>query len=478
MNTTNRWWRLEIILLLIVIVLLIFVLGVVCRHHHGGHPPPTSSRRDTIPWTSWNILFKQGTTAAERVVKTTELKNSIEKYLADNGLDTSRSHVGFLAHFCPCDSNLQNLDIQIINESGNPVTPPPPTGYQPPPQGLGGSVYVSAANIPVDIPEKNNDSALFAQTSLNDSFMVGYSSTPQSPSDPVLAVIDTGLDSTEFFPAFRASGVSSLVWKDPSLKPTLYNTLIGSDPGRLTDDETGFKHGTSVTYIALSAAFPQYPRIMVLKALDAKGSGSIFTVSCAMSYALQHKVSAINASLGYQGLVDPILQSYFAQGNAMKIPMVVAVGNDPTKNHDQKLVCSDTINHTDSLAPPDLFYPAAFSSTMHYVISVTGVNRDTLPCHFQKFSNKEVYTGVLVDHPGGSCCSYFIPYLNRGSFVEGSSFVTPVISAKLMIGKAAVGTNVNGVPLPFDPRVYMNSFPKSRKLAPYIESGRYTTWSY
>jgi hypothetical protein len=477
MNTTKRWWRLEIILLLIVIVLLIFVLGVVCRHHHGGHRPP-SGPVDSIPWTTWNILFKQGTTAAERAVKTTELKNSIEKYLADNGLDTSRSHVSFVAHFCPCDSNLQNLDVQIINESGDPVTPPPPTGYKPPTQGLGGSVYVSAVNIPVSIPEKNNDTALFAQTGLNDSFMVGYTSKPQSSADPVLAVIDTGLDSTEFFPAFRASGVSSLVWKDPSHRPTLYNTLIGSDPGRLTDDETGFKHGTSVTYIALSAVFPQYPRIMVLKALDAKGSGSIFTVSCAMSYALQHKVTAINASLGYQGLVDPILQHYFEKGNAMKIPMVVAAGNDPSKNHDPNLVCSDQVNQADSLVPPDLFYPAAFSSTMNYVISVTGVNSDTLPCHFQKFSNQEVYTGVLVDHPGGSCCSYFIPYLDRGSFVEGSSFVTPVISGKLMIGKAAVGTSPNGSPLPFDPRIYMNSFPQSPKLIPYIESGRYTIWTY
>src|SRR6185295_9672097 len=94
---------------------------------------------------------------------------------------------------------------------------------------------------------------------------------------------------------------------------TLTNFLPGQETRGFFDDHIK-KHGTAVTAIALRAleTANAYPRIMILKALDSNKTGSVFSVSCALSYAAQNNVTVINASLGYysQGPVDPILQKY------------------------------------------------------------------------------------------------------------------------------------------------------------------------
>ena len=471
MSSTKRGPRLEVLLLFIIIILLIVILGIICKCPCRKCPPV--NKADTISWGSWNILFKKTTTANIREEVTERLKDTLANYLVNDGLDTSQVHISFHAYFCPCDSFLVNVDVKLINESGNPVTPPTPVKPVPSTGGLGGDVFAALANKGLFIPEFDSATHVPTHNNPSDTNFIRYPSPPpQRDEDPVLAVIDTGLDSLQFIGRPR-SELSALVWKDLSGAPTLYNFLIGADPGQLTDDEIEFKHGTSVTYVALKGYGGAAPRIMVLKALDGSGKGSSFTVSCAMSYALQHKAGVINASLGYQGPEDPIMKHYFSMADSLKIPVIVAAGNDPSHPHHSNLICTDDINHADSLTDSNVFYPAGFGLQMNYVISVTGVNTDTLPCYYQNFSPRQVYVGVMNTGAGlgapDTCCAYLIPYLKDAGgntqYVEGSSFATPFVSGFLL----SVGGSH-----PVDPRSILDRVVlKSEKLKPYINSGRF-----
>jgi subtilisin family serine protease len=471
----------QVILLLLIILILLLTLGIVCyRCKCPKHC--TNCKTDTIPWVSWNIQFNNDASSITRAQVTEQVIDSLLKYLVANGIDTLEVRPLVRPHFCPCDTTLVNVDIALINESGNPVTPPGPvTTTTPKTVGAGGSVYASAPNTPITIPEFHNAGHLPDPT-LTPPDSIKNFKVFQPNSGLVLAVIDTGLDSIAVKNTLKMTKLP-LVWRDPSAKPTLYNFLVDADPSQMKDDETSFMHGTSVTYISLLAGSANYPRIMALKALDSLGRGSVFTVSCAMSYALQNKVNMINASLGYSGNEDTILRRYFKRADSMKIPVIVAAGNDTSRDHNDSLLCQDIINHSDSLDKSNPFYPAFFSEQMHNVISVTGVNSDTLPCYYQNFSRRHIDIGVWIlatsKRSAVSCCSFFIPYLKGGEYVEGSSFSTPIVSGTLMNILANEPATGNGSPPTFDPKDWLNLHaPKAKTLQPYVRSGKFIPYSY
>jgi hypothetical protein len=146
----------QVILLLLIILILLLTLGIVCyRCKCPKHC--TNCKTDTIPWVSWNIQFNNDASSITRAQVTEQVIDSLLKYLVANGIDTLEVRPLVRPHFCPCDTTLVNVDIALINESGNPVTPPGPvTTTTPKTVGAGGSVYASAPNTPITIPEFHN----------------------------------------------------------------------------------------------------------------------------------------------------------------------------------------------------------------------------------------------------------------------------------------------------------------------------------
>jgi subtilisin family serine protease len=212
-------------------------------------------------------------------------------------------------------------------------------------------------------------------------------------------------------------------------------------------DDDAHVHGTAVIAIALqeferaaeNTSNPK-PMIMVLKVLDERGQGNIFSVSCGLSYAVQKQATLVNSSLGYysKGKVDLILRHYVRLCNDAKpapIPILAAAGNTPGQ-HNANFLCNSG-NNNNELTKINTFHPASFSTSIHNVISVTTLQNANTPCFYQNYSNEYVNVGV-ANSSRASCCKFLVPFLSFG--YEGSSFATPFVSGKMMACLMAGGT--------------------------------------
>jgi hypothetical protein len=237
-----------------------------------------------------------------------------------------------------------------------------------------------------------------------------------------LAVIDTGIDTSYFSPEIRRL-----------MTPQSVYNVVGGNVHSFRDDHPG-RHGTIVTGLALQAIkdenekLPQtngknpLPTLMILKALDSNKRGSTFTVSCALSYAIQHKAAIINASLGYydyRHTIDSVFRHYVELAKTKTIPLFAAAGNLFTTK-DPTLVCHDAAV-SNLLEYRRRFYPACFSTDFDNVLTVTGVTKFHGSCFYQNYSSTYVTLGVRQIKEG-LCCHFSLPF----AVGEGTSFATPV----------------------------------------------------
>jgi len=416
--------------------------------NRGG--PPTNHAPN---WLNWNYIFKEGTDSATRQATIAQITSAISSVRSGNSTDTNnpnggvpsarqiaihpltnylsgylrgviRAKNGFsLNHtqvnFCSChDTLLWNVTADLnIGGSGQSVpTPPPP----PNPGASGGSVAVVDSNGSVSSPS--------SVPPLLTSGLVAFSGHPVVSGKVVLGIIDSGIDSTLFDPSI----FQSLFAPDGSGKIN----FVAGVPASAYQDNDAVRHGSAVAAIALNAFYTQaqadgkqeLPRLMVIRALDDKGMGSTLSVSCALSYAIRHRVSLINASLGYWNAQNAVINYYLQQSAKYNIPVVAAAGNDP-RDHTPN-VCGVTIDGHNLLRPGNMFFPACQSVDPQYcIISVTGLSNPALPCRYQNFSSRYVSVGVV--NKSNSCCGFSLPFINSGYMLDGSSFATPVISGQL-----------------------------------------------
>lgn len=374
-----------------------------------------SSGGDTSVLLDWNINFGPGYDAHGRDTMRQAYENWVNHYIDSASSQSTPRTIRWT--FCPCDSGLANIYV-TIGAAGGSIPPPPPN----PPPGPTGD-YALSNNLPVSIPEA------LQEGKYNDSAKYTVPGDPKSDTT-VLAVIDTGLDTT----AFKGKSpemiwANNMLWMDRD-GPTLFDVIPG-DPTTTLNDENHVKHGTAATAFAL-LQFREHrkPKVMTIKSFDQHGKGSVYTVSCAMSYAIQKNVKAINASWGYDSDVpDTILAAYFKLANQRNIAVFVAAGNDPHLPHTSPYN-KDTVVLANELKERHLFFPACFSDRMKNVVTVTGLNKTDSgirPCQYQYYSNAYVNLGVLNTN---DCCVYYLPFL--GSAVEGTSFATPVATGAVM----------------------------------------------
>lgn len=367
---------------------------------------------------NWNVLFKPGTGNDARNASIDVIRDSVINYYNTNYPGVTPK---FNVIYCPCDSLLYNIDIRFIDGMGGSVSSPPP-----PPPGPGGQgdyvnvMYVANNSV---IAERNFDSIPSGQVPFSGN-RVNLLTKPINQ-NAVLAIIDTGIDTTLFSP-----NINDLIWRNPGIGGTLFNFLPGQQLDNFYDDHN-FKHGSAVTALALQAmkSSPEYPRVIVLKALDKDKRGSSFSVSCAMSYAIQNNATLINESLGYYGVVDSVLRHYTLRCNEhlpSPIKIFAAAGNTDEVHH-QSNYCNTAFNNN-KLTINRLVYPACFNIEFANLICVTSLNKNTISyCHYQNFSDKYVSLGVLNDR---ICCGFEVKFMNR--IYQGSSFATPVASGVMM----------------------------------------------
>jgi hypothetical protein len=440
----------KLLLFLLLLVLLFFLYcffvrkGGCCIGGTGYGEPKVTKH-----WISWNILFTPSSAGTSAQI-IHDFEDSLIKYV--KGIDPDAS-LSFEFHYCPCDSLLTNMDATLVTGSGLIVTPPPTT----PNPGPSGD-YTLAKNLDTYMAEISDSATTVLDSGhiKNRDTAVLIAGTTRTIFDKTLAVIDTGLDTLlykKIYPNTIWNG--NILWQDPA-KPTLFDVVLGEPNNTLIDDNE-VKHGTAATYIALSQMqlkkmqHGQMPKIMSIRAFDKDEKGSIYTVSCALSYAIQHKADYINASWGYYGAQDPVLRRYIKTADRASIRVIAAAGNSPII-HETAKICKkekNDLNDLDRLDLKDsLFYPACFASTIDNVVSVTQLSPNTpvvfpnaVPCYYQNYSPKFITVGALDKNPVNNvCCTFSIPFLSRA--IEGSSFATPVATGILMSQVTSKSQNI------------------------------------
>ena len=325
------------------------------------------------------------------------------------------------------DAELRGTD----SADGSIVTAPPPKPKTKPAGGDALAALDQNKMLVIHLERINTivpDSVLmFPSSSINDS--------------AVIAVLDTGIDTTLFVKGMR----SEILWNGPGGSK---NLLYGADQTKYMDDHDS-RHGTSVASIALNSFYQasdstKIPKLMVVKVMNGQGEGSVFELCCGISYAADNNATVINTSMGYYGTTDGVLNYYAEKCHSKSIPIIAAAGND-TLDRVPGQECTEVINDNNKLRAPDhLFYPGCLASNSKYsVISVTGFKIPGVPCYYQNFSNDFVTIGVMNERTENLCCKYQLPFINSLLALEGSSFATPVVSGKLSFYISKFGRRLN-----------------------------------
>ena len=432
-----------------------------CNRHLGKGGGSRVKTNHVSNWLNWNFVFKDGVDSATRqatianityqvrnVSSDTSKSNYQRPGIAANGIRYSPDINMYLTsylqkiikkgngfsldsvqvHFCSChDSLLWNLTSGLSIGGSGQSAPTPPT---PPGPGASGDVIAI-------IDSNGSLSSPISAPPVLGTGLVSFDGQPKIADDIVLGIIDTGID-----PSLFAPGIYSQLFASDGSGTV---NFVPYAPATGFQDDDPVRHGSAVAAIALNAFYaesvkagkPSLPRLMVLKALDSTGTGTTFTVGCALSYAIRRHVSLINASLGYWNTQNVVLNHYLQLSAKKYIPVVAAAGNTPGK-HTQDLCDNGLIKHN-QLRPGNLFYPACQSIDPQYcIISVTGLHSPYEPCHYQNFSSRYISIGVVNELSSGSsssshntCCGFSLPFINNTYVLDGSSFATPVISGEI-----------------------------------------------
>jgi subtilisin family serine protease len=293
---------------------------------------------------------------------------------------------------------------------------------------LPGVLEVSPNNIDTCVGDSSvvpNDPDFAQQWGLDDigaeqAWGVTTGAVAAGSKEPVIAVIDTGVDYTH--PDLEAN-----IWSDPASGVHGLNAYSGNDDPQ---DENG--HGTHVAGITAAvgnngvgvAGVSWSAKIMPLRFMDASGSGTDSAAIQCIDYAIDEKVShgvdvvAINASWGASGGYDAVMADAIqAAGNA-GIIFVAAAGNNGTDN---------------GLEP---FYPACYPCSN--IISVGASDSSDVPASFSNYGA----TSVDLFAPGVNVISTFPPGMdlpdsnvpsNGYATLSGTSMATPFVSGAIAL---------------------------------------------
>ncbi len=173
----------------------------------------------------------------------------------------------------------------------------------------------------------------------------------------VIAAIDTGFD---FHNPYLTQGIDFSVYNWNFID---HNNNVQDDNGHGTMTASEMVADPSTGFGICGGSFDA--ELMVLKALDASGKGSVANVCEAIYYAVDHGADIINMSLG-QNIANSQLQSAMQYAWAHDVVVVAAAGNN---------------------AGSSPSFPAAYGSTFSNVIAVGASDYQGAALELANFSN-------------------------------------------------------------------------------------------
>lgn len=281
-----------------------------------------------------------------------------------------------------------------------------------------------------------------------------------------VAVIDTGfrksnIKSSQGIPIHIWNGVNEVSscqmindfvgWNfvgQPSIAAINVQNGINTSENNNPDDDNPGQHGTLISAIisqkAAQLGIAYQPEIMVLKAFDSNGIGSMFTIVCALCYAEKHNADVINASFVVpSNKAINYLEDCLKRLEQKKVVVVCAAGNREDVN---------AIKGTNLDTKP--LYPASFSENFTNILTVTTVWEKGEDTGSENYSDRAVNVGVWANHPDQSEFGYFKPPYELISWpfavqdgIVGSSFATPVVTG-IVSAKIGSHNGIVGLPLP------------------------------
>lgn len=216
--------------------------------------------------------------------------------------------------------------------------------------------------------------------------------------DVVIAVIDTGIDTKHPALANRIIGGKNFT-SDDNFNSNIFEDYNGHGT-HVAGTIAANTNNTGITGVAPDA------KLLILKALDKTGSGTVSSVINAINYAISQKVDIISMSLGSPQDV-PQLHEAVLRAVANNILVVCAAGNR-----------GDNGNGLTT----EIDYPGGYDE----VIVVGAINKNLT---IGPFSNSNKFVDVVA--PGVSILS---TYINQSyATLSGTSMATPHVAGALAI---------------------------------------------
>jgi len=263
------------------------------------------------------------------------------------------------------------------------------------PEGGTGSTFVDA---PVS-------TALFQSQYLTTKLGLATAHTVASGVGVVVAVLDTGVDSTH---AELASQVLTSGWDfiDGDAFPFDESSNQDADGDGLVDEMAG--HGTYVAGLITLVA-PD-AKILPIRVLDSEGRGNIWSLVRGMWYAIDQGVEVINLSLGSTDESD-VVQEAIEEARARGIAVVAAAGNcDRTEPEEFPAM---EIDYVIGVAAVDNTETRAAFSNFHENLALSAPAVTTHDVNGDPILEESVISTI----PGGGY-----------AFWQGTSMATPLVA--------------------------------------------------
>ena len=333
-----------------------------------------------------------------------------------------------ISHVCHCNSNLYLLEGKDVHLLTGKVKFSPDTETLPPVKG-------SSTNN-VHLPPIITRPVSGLDTSRNDSKELFEQQIQRIEEESVglanhctVAVMDTGIDfgypNTKAIPIKYNGGERSC----DDAQPDYFGWDFVNNHNNPYDDAEKSKHGSRIAAIINKTAKKTAKKIQILplKVLNSEGFGTLFDIFCGFEYLLsdrlKNQVKIINASWGFYGVKNSLMEEYIELLRTNGMWLVNAAGN-----------MGDVVpNQTVNLDRVPRF-PARYSRQFSNVVTITTVSNDILkrkPGGTQ-FKVVENYSPTFVNVGVGSGLDgkFKEPLVDTNSpAIDGSSYATPYVSA-------------------------------------------------
>lgn len=304
---------------------------------------------------------------------------------------------------CDCSNVNQKYELWVM-EAGIDIEPTVKVIKKDNPVVIISIIQNRGFNIPMyALPSESENSpeVTYIESSFNNDYL---NRIVDANTGITVAVLDTGIDT-------QHSGFIGEFLYDSSLNGNC-DTISGWDfvnSDRNTYDDDVYKHGTVISYVIHNQLINSKidHQILPVKIADADGKSTFFNALCGLQYAIDEESDVINLSFGWTA-TDLIVYDIFSNLiDTTDAIIVTSAGNNDQDN--------DAIPHYPSNFPQD--HVLAIAAAKYNLSDATS---------YSNYGASTVY-GYAI----GNKIPFPLKNPNTFSHFNGTSFATPIVSAKV-----------------------------------------------